>query len=201
MAEETTNSATESKPEAEAKGQDTAPVTIPKERLDQEIAKRRESEAQLAALQKEYETLKTAGNPPGKPTSAPQPADLTAIQMKLASIEARDARRELAAQLGLNEKQSEKVQDLVGKGLSPEAALAAARVSSADLFSSQQNRGFDPSQHASVRSGGNGTPQANKLKDQFTAVAKLPSAERVDAAAEFLGKNAAKALGWTRHDL
>lgn len=199
MTEETTNSKTE---ETKAQGEPEAkpPVTIPKERLDQEIAKRRESEAKLEAAQKELETLRNGSAQPGRPSSAPQPADLTAIQMKLASIEARDNRRELAAKLGLNEQQSEKVQDLVGKGLSPEAALAAARVSNADLFQGQQNRGFDPSQHASVRPGGGSAQPAAKLKDQFANVSKLPASERIDAQAEFLGKNLAKTLGWTRPD-
>lgn len=198
MAEQITTAGTETKPEAEATGKEQ--VQIPKERLDQEIGKRRDVETRLEAAQRELEALKKGGAPsPAAP--AQPPSDLSVVQQKLAAIEAREQRRELSAKLGLNDSQAGAVADLVAKGLSPDAALAAARVSNADLFSGQQQRGFDPSQHSSLRPTGNGMPAAPKLKEQLEAVAKLPTDQRSDAQAELLGKRLSKTLGWTRPDM
>lgn len=197
MAEQITTAGTETKPEAEAAGKEQ--VQIPKERLDQEIGKRRDVEIRLEAAQREIEALKKGGAP-SPAASAPPPTDLSEVNRKLALIEAERSRDKLAKQLGLNDQQADAVAVLVGKGLTPDAALAAARVSNADLFSGQQQRGFDPSQHASMRPTGNGMPTAPKLKEQLAQVAKLPADQRSDAQAELLGKRLAKALDWTRPD-
>lgn len=176
---------------------ETPPVQIPKERLDKEIAKRHDAEARLAAIQGELDKLKNEVTGPTAPAeSAPPQNDIVEMKRALAELQARELRRDLQSNLKLDEKQSDAVAKIMSVGLSKEAALAAARVSNADLFKAEMQRGFDPSQHGSLPARGTGAPTAATLKDRIGEVKVLPSDQRTDAMAEVLGKHLRHTLGW-----
>ncbi len=191
-------------PEAEvpSASPERAPM-IPKARLDQEIGKRRALEDKLGTLEQEIERLKKSADPQpqkGAPDKAPEAGDLSVLQQKLENLETQTRRRDLSSKMRLNEEQAAAVDDLMVKmpDLKPTEALQLARQRNEALFGAPSQRGYQPSQHASLRPAGGGTPQVETLKDRVQQASGLPKDQRTDALAGFTGELMAKALGWPR---
>lgn len=190
----------ETQPAAEAK-EPVAPEqqapSIPKERLDQEIAKRKDAEAQLARLNSEIESLKKQSAP--KPTQTSQTSGNDQLLAKVQQIEEREHRRELQEQLSLGDpKQAEAVQAVLRANpeLKPSEALTIASTRNAELFGGTDQRAFNPGQHGSLRPTGGGPPKVETLKDRVKKIAEMPPILREQAEKKLHGKLLADTLGW-----
>lgn len=179
-------------------------TSIPKERLDQEIAKRKSAEAAAAAAQKELEALRSKATPPKPDASqtAPESGDLRA---EVQFLKEQHQRRELQGELRLQDvKQAEAVQTILkaNPDLKASEALSIAQARQPDLFGGEDKRAFNPGQHGVLRpSGGGPQPVVKSLKERSVEVAGIKDPILRDREEKRLfGKELAKVLGWQRPD-
>lgn len=187
--------------EAPALGaQETAEPTetsIPKQRLDQEIAKRKASDEALAQARKELEALKKQGQPAPADGGQAAPSALDSIKREIAELKAADARKGLQSDLGLSTAEQAKVvhELMQSSGLKATEALTIAQARHPDLFGSNDQRGFQAGQHASLRPNGGGPPQADTWKERIAKVATMANGfERKEGTEKLVGEMAKRAL-------
>jgi hypothetical protein len=158
---------------------------VPKERLDQEIAKRKERDAELDKLRAENDELKKQkATPPAKDSQTDGKGQLDSLLAQVKDIQDRNSRNELQRLLGLTEEQTQKVQEVLSQApnFTPKEALTIARGRHADLFQGKDQRGFDPGIHGSVRPNGSGAPPPKTLKEQVGAIKTMTNPIDRDAA-------------------
>ena len=199
--EPTTPEKTEASTQEPVAPEQAAPsVTIPKERLDQEIAKRKALEVELAKYAKEVETLKSAPTPQKPDSSQTKGDDISELKATVMEIRDREQRRDLQLSLKLSSQdQAKAVQDILkaSPDLKPAEALQIAQMRTPDAFGGTDQRGFNPSQHASLRPSGGGPQPVVTLKDKVKAVREIQDPiQRGKAELNLHGKLLADALGW-----
>lgn len=127
---------------------------IPKPRLDEEIGKRRELEAQNAELMAKLRAMESSKGPPTDIESA--------IQRGIAPLERQLSAARMAARNGFTEDAANVVLDYQAKGLDEAEALAAARAKKPDLFVRKGDTQFRAAQHGALTpQSGAGVPQAD----------------------------------------
>lgn len=158
---------------------------IPKQRLDQEIAKKEAIKAELDALRVEIDELKKQkGTQPAKDSQTDSKSTVDTLLAQVKEIQDRDARRELQRTLGLPEEHAQKVQDIMRQSpdLKPSEALHVARQRHADLFQGKDQRGFDPGTHGGIRPTGGGAPAPETLKQKVAGIKTILNPIDRDAA-------------------
>lgn len=178
--------------------------SIPKERLDQEIGKRRSVEAELAQARKDLEELKSK-SAPQRQEAGKSDGDLKTLQEQVRVIQEAEQRRELQRDLKLTEaEQVSLVQQILkaSPDIKPSEALLIAQMRDPEKFGGTDKRGFDPSQHSSLRPNGAGAPKVGKtLKERAGEIAKITNPiDRDRAEKQLHGKIVASLLGWQRPD-
>lgn len=174
---------------------------IPKERLDQEIAKRKALEDLAAKLQQENAALKNVSSS----ASSSQPADdLSRLREDVAAIKQAAYRAELKSALQLqNEDQVKIVHDLMKSNpdLKPNEALLIASTRNAEAFGGKDSRTFQPGLHGSLSARGGGMPQVETLSERATKVAKMSDPiSRAREEQRLHGKELARLIGLPRTD-
>lgn len=115
---------------------------VPKARLDESLAKTRELEAQRAELEAKIKALQD---------TAIQPTELEQVVKKVTAPMQRElAAARMAAQNQISEDAANLILDFQEKGLSVNAAVAAARAEKPDLFVRKGDDQFRASQHGAL---------------------------------------------------
>lgn len=188
-------------PQPVAADKQAAEPSIPKERLDQEISKRKSAEENLTKVLAELESLKKQPAAQPQPTAEKQgkQSDIATLAAEFQSIKDRDQRRELQRELSLpSEEHAAKVQEILKEAptYKPKEALAVAKMRHQELFSGKDERAYDPGQHGSLRPTGNGPPQVETMKSRIEDIKKLTGFGAQEAALQRLhGDLALAAMG------
>lgn len=133
---------------------------------------------------------------------AASPADDADLRKSVAELLAANKRAALAAELGLgDDKQIAKVQEVLKDhpNLPAKEALMLAQSRDPSMFGGTDQRGFNPSQHTSLRPSGAGAPPAPTLKERSVEIAKNRYTNPMQADADekrLHGDLLRKALGW-----
>ena len=136
----------EQKPEADkAPEQKPDSHQIPKQRLDEEIQKRRDLEARAADLEAKIKSISDAST---------KPVDIEAMVKKAtAPMERQLAAARMANSNRISEDAANLILDFQEKGLSPQAAMAAARAEKPDLFLRKGDDEFRAGMHGMLPPG------------------------------------------------
>lgn len=155
--DETTDSSTDS---------GTNEHMIPKSRFDQVLAERNELREKVGAGKKKQETKETEEKP--EPASGPDD-DIKSF------VQTMKAEREIQSALGLTGKKASVVADVMQKvnGLTADEALQIAKARHADVFSEDDQRGFQDGSHTYITPAGGESPNrkaqdpVDSLKEAF----------------------------------
>lgn len=178
--------------------------SIPKERLDQEISKRRGLEEQLAKTAAELDALKKQAAANQQKGNQTEQVDVKNLAETVRSIQEKEHRRELQGTLGLkDDKQVDAVQSILKANpeLKPSEALFIAQTRQPDVFGSVDQRSYNPGQHGSLRPSGGGPPKVETLKDRVAKIKSMQDPIARDQAEQQLhGNLLRKVLGWPTTD-
>lgn len=174
---------------------------IPKERLDQEIAKRRALEEALDQVRAEAAALKNKKTDASVIGSA---EDLLKLREDVAAIKQSAYRSELKSALNLqSDEQTKVVHELLvsNPDLKPSEALIIASHRNADLFGGKDQRTFQPGLHSSLSAKGSGMPEVETLKDRVKKVGSMSDPiARAREEQRLHGKELARLMGLPRTD-
>jgi hypothetical protein len=181
---------------AEPKGED---IRIPKQELDKVRGKLKAEREEKENLQKELEELRKtqkAAEPDSQPkTGTDEVAD---IRKELAEIRAIEELRGLAQALNLNQEQAAAVHVLIKEapGLSPSEALTIASARDTELFKTSDSKGYDPSQHGTLRPGSGPPPKPNERAERLAEIRNAQGhGQKRELRARLLGERLASAMG------
>lgn len=167
------DTSTEKSPQAvEPKGEVKVPIAeVAKARAD-----KREARAEADSLRQENENLKTASvldaDTLRSISESLAKEARAAIEAELAPIRAEKAKYQMAVQMGLSEKQADKVMEIQGKNpnLTPQQALTLARAEAPAEFAGPSQAAFNPSIHGGLPIGGNSPLRSNGQSEDFVAL-------------------------------
>lgn len=151
-------------------------VKVPIAAVAKERAEKREARDEAASLRQENENLKTASVLDADTlrliSESLAKEARAAIEAELAPIRAEKAKYQMAVQMGLSEKQADKVMEIQSKNpnLTPQQALVLARAEAPAEFASPSQAAFNPSIHGGLPVGGNSPLRNSGQSEDYVAL-------------------------------
>jgi hypothetical protein len=171
---------------------------VPLEALAESREKAREAAARAEAAEAELARLKEQQK---QPAAAAQPQGDDDIRKVVRDMQAKEQRRDLAAELGLvDDKQVEAVAGMLAKNpdLSRQEALELAAKRTPDLFQERGQPGYDPSVHGSTRprAGSAPQPKVSNRDKRIKAMQEATGSDQVALVNQYVGDVARRVMGW-----